>query len=323
MDTIAHELIHMCQETYGYNLITEASAEIISNEYFQETYLSSYTYQVKNLKILMEIIGPYPIWYYNFTGDFSLIEEKVKPNLTAEEYDTFLECLWFNYNDTITIIKKEESLKEILYTLYTNIYGESIFDNDIINHIITGDKTLVRNYFNNRLNDSYYLDYQNAEYKTIDLDTAMKNNMVSISCLKKTLTNYESAMENISANNSVYRVIDYKSNEINISRSCYTGNKLIITGSIDGIKYEEADVDELYAKGLINITYYLVDYRKLSAEEYINHEYDNDYELFITHPKDVTINDNFSVYGKVPKKVIIPSIFEKKSDNQKRHILKN
>lgn len=321
-DTVAHEFIHMCQETYGYNFITEACAEIISNEYFDNTYISSYHFQIKLLKILMEIIGPYPIWYYNFTGDFSLIEEKVKPNLTYAEYDTFIDCLSFNYSDYIDTIKKEDNLKEILFTLYTNMYGGDILDNDVIYHLLIGDSTLVRNYFNKRFNESYYLDYANAEYATVDMETAMSNNMVFISCLKKTLTDYESAMINVHLNNSVSREIDFKSNEINISRSCYSGNKLTITGYIDGVQYEDADVDELYAKDIINVTYYLVDYKLLSAEEYINHEYDDDYELFVTKLKDVTINDDFTVYGKVPKKVLIPSVFDNNVESVKTFVNK-
>ena len=312
MDTLAHEFIHLCQENYGYNLIIEACAEIISNEYFKDTYISSYSSQVKLLKILMEIIGSYPIWYYNFTGDFSLIEESVKPYLTDSEYITFLNCLSFDYSDNANTIRKCEELKKLLSILYTNIYSGDILDDSAIYRIIIGDDTLIRSYFNNRREESYYLDYENSEYEVIDLDTAMHYNMICISCSKKTEVDYETAMKNkFSTSNGIYRIIDYKSNDINIMRSSYCSSKLTITATIDGVKYVDADADELVGEGIINITYYITDFKLLTADEYINHEYDDDCQIYITKLKDVVINDDYSVYGKVPRKVMLPSVFEK------------
>ena len=105
-DTIAHEFIHLCQDSFEHNLITEASAEIISYEYFNDTSMSSYATQVKLLKELMEIIGSYPIWYYNFTGDFSLIEKMVKPYLNDNDYNIFIDCLSFSYDDYTSNINR-------------------------------------------------------------------------------------------------------------------------------------------------------------------------------------------------------------------------
>ena len=61
-DTYSHEFIHMCQvcQSSGYNLIIEACAEIISEEYYNSP-ANSYSRPVKLVKKMMEIIGSEPI----------------------------------------------------------------------------------------------------------------------------------------------------------------------------------------------------------------------------------------------------------------------
>ena len=55
-DTKYHEFIHLLQDDNKYYYIKEASAEIISNEYYGAP-LESYTEEAKRIKALMEIIG--------------------------------------------------------------------------------------------------------------------------------------------------------------------------------------------------------------------------------------------------------------------------
>ena len=166
-DVIAHEFVHLCQDVMGYNLIIEASAEIISNEYYN-TPVTNYLPQVKLLKKLMEIIGPEPIWNYCFTGDFTSIEERVRPFLTEEEYQEFLNDLTFDYDDIDKNIPKFESLDRLLSKLYSATYDSDINDNIVITLINNDNRTLSRYYFNKRFinqENSYYLSY--AEGNTI------------------------------------------------------------------------------------------------------------------------------------------------------------
>lgn len=320
-DTVSHEFIHLCQDTTGYNMIIEACAEIISNEYYEDAKISSYTEQVKLVKTLMEIIGTYPVWYYNFTGDFSLIEEKVKPYLTSEDYSLFIDSLTFSYDSYAVNVEKFKIFEKVLSVLYKNIYGSDIKDNDIIRLVLKGDKTLVRNYFNNRKEESYYLDFKDAEYETISLDKAVNDKMVMIFYVKKIPISYEGAMVIMASSSlSVQREIDYSSADISIIKSCTGNSKYIISAIIDGIKYEDVDVDELVAKGIIKADYYVVDFRYLTADEYINKKYDETAKIFVSHSGDVTINDDYSVYGKVPKKVQLESVFEK-NDNTISHTI--
>lgn len=68
-DNKVHEYVHLLQSSYIYTYIIEASAEVISFEYDDRCTIDSYLNAVKNLKILMEIVGPEPIWKLNFSGD--------------------------------------------------------------------------------------------------------------------------------------------------------------------------------------------------------------------------------------------------------------
>lgn len=326
-DTIAHEYIHLCQAETEYNLIIEACAEIISSEYFENTNINAYTEQVKLIKTLMEIIGSYPIWYFNFTGDFSLIEKKVKPYLTEKEYNEFLECLTFNQDD-IKNMTKFKKLNELLSALYQNIYGQSINNDIVINLIKRNDKGLKRYYFNSRYTESYYLDYENATYQTIDLDTALNERLVFILAIKSTPISFEKAKEYLTSEEqfNIRRDIDYKlsGNSISVYKTYTTGNKQYISAFIGSSIYEDVDVDELVEKGLIKVNYYLIDSKYLTAEEYINHEFDEESKLYITSVKDLVINDDYTVLAKIPPKIYIPSIFEKENNTTtKKHVILN
>ena len=63
--TLYHEYIHLLQVNYDYRVLTEGSANIICEELFDQSKVS-YPLEVRYTKILMDIIGPEPIWRYNF-----------------------------------------------------------------------------------------------------------------------------------------------------------------------------------------------------------------------------------------------------------------
>lgn len=325
-DIVSHEFIHLCQDISGYNLITEASAEIISKEYYNMP-ISCYDTQVRLLKNLMEIIGPDSIWEYNFTGNFSLIEDKVKPYLSEEEYSEFLEDLTFEYGEVEKNAPKFDSLKEILEKLYFRINNDNMDNNKVISLINEGNITLKRYYFNKRYIDkenSYYLDYKNSEYKTISLDEAIKNNIVNICASIKTPLNTpkDKKMALIMAelgSSHIERKIDYNSANIIISRTLFKDGKMYISGIIDEKKYEECDVDELAINNIINVDYYLVDSKYLSAYEYLNHIYDKEAIIDVSK-SDGTIFNGETVYCYMPKKVYLKPISEQ-FEKTKQYVL--
>lgn len=195
-DVIAHEFVHLCQyHDAEYNLIMEASAEIISNEYYRDTKINAYSKPVFLVKKLMEIIGPEPIWEYNFTGDFSKIEEKVKPYLSDEIYTEFLNDLSFN---NLKYSNKENDLKfqnldNILNILYERIYCENIKNNKVINALEENADNLVRYYFNhkyiNRENSYYLKEIREQTYYSIE--DAIRNGLIEVTAtiLESTIYN--------------------------------------------------------------------------------------------------------------------------------------
>ncbi len=153
-DTLAHEYMHATQDVDAYSFFIEPAAEIAAHEYYGAP-IEDYKEEVKLLKLLMETIGSEPIKQYVYTGDFSLIEERVRPNLSDEEYAEFLECI----KESVHIDNKlrNHRLNAILRSLYLNIYGEPMSHDEIIGEIKSGNRSLHRYYFNNR-NEEYYME---------------------------------------------------------------------------------------------------------------------------------------------------------------------
>lgn len=317
-DTIAHELIHQTQlGDNTYNLLTESCAEIMSFEYYKGTSMTNYDTQVKLTKTLMEIIGSKPVKHYCITGDFSKIEEKVKPYLTEEEYNEFLNDLSFVIGDTLNNNNKFESLKKILSTLYFNYYNSNIEDDETINAIYGLYNGLKRFYFNERYinrENSYYLDRLNVSYKTIDLQTAIDIKEVTITSNKEIQIDTNTALNLISTSHyHIKRRENINKDDSNITFTSNYNGKRVISGTINGIEYINANVDELVSKGIINARYWIVDFRLLDAKDYINHNYDDD-DLSISKNKDIVINDDFTVSGPIPEIIYLPTINERQNN---------
>lgn len=308
-DVISHEFIHLCQETHGYNLIIEASAELISNEYYNAQ-INSYYDQIKLLKELMEIIGSSPIWHYIFTGDFTFIERSVKPFLTDEEYNDFLSYLSFSYEDYESNYPNFEKLELLLDTLYNRIYRKDINDNIVINLIKNDDKSLHRYYFNkNTINEeeSYYLDSNNLELQTMTLSNAIDNDLVQFYSVVRKSIDEDEALKLIEEGTYYIERNIINDGNVFIYKTVQNGGKVYITGYIYGIKYEDADIDELAFKNTINIDYVLVDVKKLTKEEYFNHDYPEDAVIRDFYNETVTIKDDV-VEAYMPKKVFIEPV---------------
>lgn len=317
-DTYSHEFIHMCQvcQSSGYNLIREACAEIISEEYYNSP-ANSYSRQVKLVKKMMEIIGSEPIWIYNFTGDFSSIEERVKPYLEEEEYEEFIKDLTFETDGKGANTNKIKfaSLDKLLNKLYYNIYNIDISEDKIINMIDDDDDTLVRYYFNPRLinqENSYYLDYSSMERMDVSIDEAYSLGLVT--CYAETITevDYNDVLGLREKYNSVNAYIDCKYDWSTIENYHCQGidGKEYISGKINGVWYENVDIDELAQKGILDVKYFLVERRKLTYNEYINHEYDEDTQISKSVKGNCILFENH-VTGSVPLKVNLPTVNER------------
>ena len=311
-DVVAHEFIHMCQGAYGYNLLTEACAEIISYEYYDETNLSSYYEQARLVKKLMEIIGPEAVWHYNFTGDFSKIRDAVQPYLTYDEYIDFLHDLTFSYDDYLDNVPKFKNLDSLLTKLYKSKFNKNIEDDEVIREINYNNRTLVRYYFNPRLinqENSYYIDDINKEYGVMSLEDAINEKYIIATAIAR--EPIDSSVAFILSNYGVFsitREIDYSSADIVIYQSTNSYKGLFITASINGVKYNDVNVDNLVKEGIINANYYLVTVKELSYEEYISKDYHYDSEVIISKANSTLVVSDDTVSGYFPTKRYIPTI---------------
>ena len=196
-NTVAHEIIHLWQHEFGYKTLKEATAEIISDEYY-DAKVDSYTEQVKITKLLMEIIGPDAIWNNVFTGDASIIESRVRPYISDEEYQTFINYL------SSTSYGKNEDMLSILNTLYKNINGITLDEDEICN-LILKDATMKRIYFNTRkmIQDYSYYVIEDEVYKekTYGFKEAENKGVLRIYDTKTMMTdNYDDAKKFLEKN---------------------------------------------------------------------------------------------------------------------------
>ena len=158
-DIVAHEYMHVFQyPSAEYGFLIEASAELISYEFYNkysEIKLDGYSSEVIRLKVLMEMIGSEAVFKYCISGDFSLIEENVKPYLNEFEFLNFCEIL----KKTTVGLENENiiiyDLDTLLGKIYVNKYGKDMLsDENIVNIYVKKDKN--KSYFNEKnLNNDY------------------------------------------------------------------------------------------------------------------------------------------------------------------------
>lgn len=181
-DTLAHEFIHLCQSNNcEYNMILEATAEIISKEYYDLTTINSYINEVKNLKVLMEIIGPRIIWNYVLTNDKEPLEKALKKYLDDVDYDIFISCLSINQNDEQDRKIKSTKISNLLDIMYYSKYQKNINDDLVISLIRNYDISLRRYYFNYRYinhDNSFYRDGEEYEDDYLSFEEAEKENYI-------------------------------------------------------------------------------------------------------------------------------------------------
>lgn len=149
-DDKAHEYIHLLQSSFEYMYILEASAEIISKEYYEKCINASFFSPVKNTKILMEIVGPEPIWKINFSNDDTDLVNIIRANLSEQQADELISLLkekpGKNQKEGL-----DEDITALLSQMYTNMYGEDMRTNPFIDCLLGNGEMHNRYYFNSDL----------------------------------------------------------------------------------------------------------------------------------------------------------------------------
>lgn len=144
--TKGHEYIHLLQSVHiplNYLYLSEASAELINYEYYGYE-IDYYKNETKNLKILLEIVGPEPIWELNFAGDDTKLKNIIENNL--EEKDS-KRLLYLLNQKPKSLDNIDLEIENLLNKLYKNIYKEDIVNNTCI-IAIKEDRLKYKYYFN-------------------------------------------------------------------------------------------------------------------------------------------------------------------------------
>ena len=126
---IAHEFVHLLQaEGLPYNYLVEASAELVASEYY-DFEVVSYSKAVSNLELLIDIVGPEPIWKLIFGGDSKDFCDIIRNNLDSDDSEALLSALCASAkvtSDNNSSIHDE--IKELLCRLYKSMYHKDIKD---------------------------------------------------------------------------------------------------------------------------------------------------------------------------------------------------
>lgn len=149
-----HEFIHLLQaEGSPYYYLNEAVAELMTSELLDSS-PSTYFGAVDNLKLLINIIGPEPIYELSFGGDDTSLNNILKEYLSNKDIITLKYYLQksgleLNQDNNINV-----EIQNILHKLYKNMYGSDINDDKNIISILTDEKvSLEKNIY---VNDKRY-----------------------------------------------------------------------------------------------------------------------------------------------------------------------
>ena len=150
--TEAHEYIHLTQTFINYRYINEALAEMLSAEFYGNE-IESYTKAVKNVKKLIELIGPDAVLNATYSYDTTKFENAVKEYLNEEDVKTFFTLLdttkMYDYEDGKIIDDYIElKIDEMLSKKFKD-------DKNQINLINKAAEDTNKFYFNNN-HENYY-----------------------------------------------------------------------------------------------------------------------------------------------------------------------
>lgn len=237
-DVWGHEFIHLLQyPLLDYRYIVESTATIISYEYFSE---AAYGYEngVKNIRLLMDTIGPKVIWEYIFTGNKDSLDNILKQNLSEDDYKKII--LMFYNNPSNMSVEEDMVIEEIIGRLYYNLHNKNIKDDYSI-YSPSGEFINNRIYFNQR--KAFTISYEcTKEY-------AIKNGLITPQILySKKIPNellylYENDEE---------KIIRQRHDFINCTQIGITENGLYNLKTVDGKELSLSE-EEAIEKGFMKV----------------------------------------------------------------------
>ena len=123
--SLGHEMTHLLQNPLCQrHFFIESMADMVQKEFYNSND-EGYPLEDAGLRLLIETIGPEPVWEYTFSGDFSKISEILTNNLAEQDYRRMMEIL----NSDIFDEDMSNDLTTLITTLYKNIYHDDIHNN--------------------------------------------------------------------------------------------------------------------------------------------------------------------------------------------------
>ena len=173
---LIHEFIHLIQDDNPYYFVREAVSEIVKEEYYGERN-TSYLEEVKYIKVLMEIIGPKPIFECCFKGDTTNFENAIVSKLNTKDSIEMLSLLRtapFYCKNKNELYSRIESLLEKMYK------GNLTYDN-IINTFLEQPTYINRGYFSKS-----YIEKCDSKpsylYTNMKISDALDEGLIGIEC---------------------------------------------------------------------------------------------------------------------------------------------
>ena len=124
--TIIHEFIHLLQaEGSPYYYLNEAVAELMTAELLDSS-PTTYFDAVENLKLLINIVGPMPIYELSFGGDDNSLNDILRTYLPTKDIIKLKYYLQKSGEEVNNDHKIHVEIQTILYKLYQNKYGKPI-----------------------------------------------------------------------------------------------------------------------------------------------------------------------------------------------------
>lgn len=165
---VDHEFCHSFQcSSKDFNYLTEPTNELITAEYFDRTPIT-YSSHIKITMCLMEMVGTDAILQATICNDPSYLYDALAPYLTEEEISLFsidTHLAYYTDEEENALINQ---LVCVLDKLYYGMYGESMWNNNMIASIMN-DWDYERYYFNSeKLQNPMYASYPKVEEYTIE-----------------------------------------------------------------------------------------------------------------------------------------------------------
>lgn len=258
-NTISHEHIHSLQCDNKYKYVFEPATAIINDEYYCSD--NSYPEEKKRVKVLMEIIGPKPIWDLCFLGDSSEIENIFYQYLERKDAKKLIK-LFKDINNP-----QNKEIDELLKKLYFNIHGKHILSDDVILSIYN-NWVGSRKYFN--ITDEYDIIYQPISHQKVQREGLLKEKY-------EFFKPYEIAKEDFSIDLFRGNIRVREKYESEYSFRFVDDNKIMI--EIESGNWKEYDIEKAKEIGYLKVIYAVEESIITESESEKNKLYQEGYYL--------------------------------------------